>query len=120
MQGNGEICNTRKKGILAELLAAHWLVSQGFWVFKPHGQHGPVDLIAISKNGKTYYFDVKAISRRVDGSHINRTLSSFQKKVGLMVLYVDLQTYEVCYTEPMTNGRKKRHALLQRKYILDH
>lgn len=120
MQGSGTICNTRQKGILAELLAAHWLVNQGFWVFKPHGQQGPVDLIAISKHGKTYYFDVKTVSRRVDGSHICRALSAFQKKVGLMVLYVDLQTYEVSYTEPTTDGRKKRYTLLQRKYVLEH
>lgn len=120
MQGSGEICNTRQKGILAELLAAHWLVNQGFWVFKPHGQQGPIDLVAISKHGKTYYFDVKAVSRRVDGSPICRALSKFQKKVGSMVLYVDLHTYEVSYTEPTENSRKNRRSILQRKYVLDH
>lgn len=118
-QGNGELYRTRKKGILAEILAAHWLVSQDFWVFKPHGAHGPVDLVAVSKTGKTYYFDVKALSRRIDGSQIHRALSPFQKKIGLIVLYVDLETYEVCYTVPMSNDRKKRYPLQERRYVLE-
>lgn len=90
MSGKRELYGTQRKGLLAELIAAQWLVKQGFWTFTPLGQQGPIDIIAISKTGTVLYFDVKTLSRRKDGTVVSRSRNDFQKVVDLQVLYVDL------------------------------
>ena len=83
-------------GLLAELRAAQWLVEQGFWTFIPVGGVGPIDLIAVSKTGKIHLFDVKHAARRSGSGYIiNRSLTTFQKLIGVKLLYVDTDTNEV-------------------------
>ena len=89
--GKRELDQTRRKGILAELIAQQWLVEQGFWVFIPLGQHGPIDIIAISKSGRTHFFDVKTLSRRKNGRTVARVKKDFQKMIELQFLYVDIE-----------------------------
>ena len=48
-----------RDGQRSELLAAEWLLSQDCYVYQPVMAQGPVDLVAISPNGKTHLFDVK-------------------------------------------------------------
>ena len=93
--GKRELDQTRRKGILAELIAQQWLVEQGFWVFVPLGQHGPIDIIAISKSGRAHYFDVKTLSRRKNGRPVARVKKDFQKMIDLQLLYVDITTRDV-------------------------
>lgn len=93
--GKRELDQTRRKGILAELIAQQWLVEQGFWVFTPIGQHGPIDIIAISKSGRSHFFDVKTLSRRKNGGAIARVKKDFQKMIDLQLLYVDIEKRQV-------------------------
>ena len=83
------------RGVRGELVAAEWLVSQGIWAFLPPSAQGPVDLAGLDKDGNVYLFDVKVLSRRKDGSKVARVLSKLQKKLGIKLLYVDLETKEV-------------------------
>lgn len=88
-----------KLGLLAELRAAQWLLEQGFWTFLPVGGFGPIDLIAVSKTGKVHLFDVKSASRRSGTGYIvSRKLSTFQRLIGVRLLYVDTETNEVFLT----------------------
>lgn len=88
-----------KLGLLAELRAAQWLLEQGFWTFLPVGGFGPIDLIAVSKTGKVHLFDVKSASRRSSTGYIvSRKLSTFQRMIGVRLLYVDTETNEVFLT----------------------
>lgn len=89
--GKRELHETRRKGILSELLAQEWLIEQGFWVFTPIGQHGPIDIIAVSKSGRVHFFDVKTLSRRKNGRTVGRVKKDFQKMIDLKFIYVDLE-----------------------------
>jgi len=82
-------------GKRSELLAAEFLISQGCYVYTPFIEQGPVDLIALDKQGVFHYFDVKTLSRRKDDSVISRTLSDLQQKLGIQLLYVCLDTGQV-------------------------
>lgn len=93
--GKRELDQARRKGILAELIAQQWLIEQGFWVFTPIGQHGPIDIIAVSKSGRTHFFDVKTLSRRKNGRTIARVKKDFQKMIDLQFLYVDIEKQAV-------------------------
>lgn len=55
------------RGALNELLAATWLLKQGYDVFRNVSSHGDVDLIAI-RDGGTLRLDVKGAVYRKDGS----------------------------------------------------
>ena len=88
-----------KDGKRCELLAADWLISQGCHVYTHVMEQGPVDIVALSPNNEWLFFDVKKASRRKDGSIINRTLNEKQRKIGVRLLYVDVETGE-CHLYP--------------------
>lgn len=81
-----------RDGGAGELLAAAWLLRQNCYIYFPWVEQGPIDLIAVSPKGETFFFDVKVASRRANGTIISRLLSPVQKKLGVRLLYVDLQT----------------------------
>lgn len=97
-RSTGEINNTMRPdkkisdGKRAELLAAELLMAHGCHVYMPVLEQGPIDLIAIAPEGEVFYFDVKKAGRRKDGSIISRRTSDIQKKLGVRLLYVDLDT----------------------------
>ena len=82
-------------GKRSELLAAEYLIGQGCYVYTPFIEQGPVDLVALDQTGKVHYFDVKTLSRRSDGTIISRTLTDLQRKLGIQLLYVCLDTHQV-------------------------
>ena len=81
-------------GKRCELIAANWLFSQNCYVYSPFLEQGPVDLIAITPTRKVLLFDVKKAGRRKNGSVISRLLGDEQKKLGVRLLYVDMETHE--------------------------
>ena len=87
--------NNIASGKRSELLAAEYLIGQGCYVYTPFIEQGPVDIIALDKNGVFHYFDVKTLSRRSDDSIISRTLTDLQRKLGVQLLYVCLETHDV-------------------------
>lgn len=93
-----------RDGQRSELLAAEWLLSQDCYVYQPVMAQGPVDLVAISPNGKTHLFDVKTHAFRASGTSIARKLTDIQRKLGVRLLYVDLETGAVgLYTHQLSN-----------------
>jgi hypothetical protein len=88
-----------RDGKRCELIAADWLISQGCHVFTHVMEQGPVDIVALSPKNDWLFFDVKKASRRRNGSIINRTLTKKQQKLGVRLLYVDIDTGE-CHLYP--------------------
>jgi|TARA_R110002095_G_scaffold68174_2_gene58001 hypothetical protein len=82
-------------GKRCELIAAEWLLSQNCYVYSPFVEQGPVDLIALAPGHQWFFFDVKKVGRRKDGSIISRTLTSRQLSLGIRLLYVDIETKRV-------------------------
>lgn len=76
----------------SELIAAAWLMSQDCYVYSPFIEQGPIDLIALTPEGEFLLFDVKKVGRRKDGSIISRQLKPLQRKLGVRLLYVDMET----------------------------
>ena len=108
---NGEVNNImrphnkNRDGQRSELLAAEWLLSQDCYVYQPVMAQGPVDLVAISPNGKTHLFDVKTHAFRSSGTSIARNLTDVQRKLGVRLLYVNLETGAVgLYTHQLSNN----------------
>ena len=52
-----------RTGDFAEYYAVTWLCDNGYEVFQNSGCTGPVDMVAIDKNGKTILIDVKTKSK---------------------------------------------------------
>jgi uncharacterized protein YkuJ len=91
--GRGEIANL--------ILHAH-LIKEGYQVLKEDGSQGTIDLVGVHlETGEVRFFDVKCISRRKDGTKVNRTLSDRQRQleingnIFIELAYVDTETYEV-------------------------
>jgi len=74
-----ELLNRREKGAWAEAVAATWLIERGFYVFVNFASQGPVDLVAIDKEGHCFPFDVKYIGR----SQKRKDLASFRVRTDL-------------------------------------
>ena len=92
------------KGVVAALLVHADLIKKGYQVFTEDTSQGIIDLVAVHlETGETRYFDVKCLSRRADGTKINRILSlgqkTFEQETGLVIelVYADVETYEVKY-----------------------
>jgi len=81
-----------RDGKRSELIAAAWLMSQNCYVYTPFIEQGPIDLIALTPKGDLFLFDVKTVGRRKGGSIISRQLKPDQLKLGVRLLYVDLET----------------------------
>lgn len=72
-------------GGYGELIAAAWLLKQGYEVFRNVCPVGPVDLVAM-KDGKIELFDVKSSYRNKFGQLIHSKLSPEQKAMGVRCL----------------------------------
>ena len=93
-----------RDGKRSELIAAQWLISKNCYVYSPFIEQGPIDLIALTPKGEFLLFDVKTVGRRKDGSIISRLLKPDQRKLGVRLLYVDLET-ERCALYPYQLSR---------------
>lgn len=74
-------------GAYTELIAAAWLMKQGYEVFRNLSPVGPVDLVGI-KDGQTEYFDVKVSYRNGDDQNIHAKLNDKQKALGVKCICV--------------------------------
>lgn len=86
--------NRLSVGALCELRLADWLLKNNYWVFSPIVNHdGPVDLVAVNRDGEILLLDSKADNKRLIAgrktpSRIYRTRSELQKKLGVQIAYV--------------------------------
>jgi|TARA_R100001530_G_scaffold70006_1_gene49621 Holliday junction resolvase-like predicted endonuclease len=77
------------KGQSSEFYAASWLSAKGYNIYWRTLDNDPIDLVAIDKKKrKIILIDVKTASTRKKGTLIARTLTPFQKKLGVKILYV--------------------------------
>lgn len=97
-------------GKRAELLAAEWLMGQGCYVFRPTTEQSPIDLIALTQDGRFLYFDVKKLAYRTKGTVIARKLTDKQRKIGVRLLYVDLETRNCALYPHQLTCHDDRHA----------
>lgn len=93
--------NKHIKGDRAELIAQEFFIKKGFFVFKNISAHGPVDMAVMDKDGHMILIDVKALSLRTkNGWKVNRIPTKEQSKLGVELLFVNLDTNEVMYKFP--------------------
>lgn len=98
--------HTHTTGVHSEIIACLWLLAQGFLVFRPITNTGPIDIVAVSNKGRMYLFDVKTITRRKNGrGEVDRPLTAVQKALGVDILYVDRDTGAVSVRR---RGRKDK------------
>ena len=90
------------KGDRAELIAQEFFIKKGFYVFNNISQHGPVDLMIMDNDGHVMLIDVKALSLRTkNGWKVNRTPTEEQSKLGVQLVFVDLDTGNVMEDVPI-------------------
>ena len=89
-------CTKHIKGDRAELIAQEFFIEKGFYVFNNISQHGPVDMAVMDKDGNIMLVDVKALSLRTkNGWKVNRVPTKEQDKLGIELVFVNLDTKEV-------------------------
>ena len=94
------------RGVIGELIVHSDLIKKGYDVLTQDTGQGLIDLVAVHPTtGEVRFFEVKCVSRRADGTRINRVLKHNQKnweKVSgkiIELVYVDIDTYEVIYPQ---------------------
>tara|TARA_R110000822_G_C15067083_1_gene468149 strand:- start:181 stop:528 length:348 start_codon:yes stop_codon:yes gene_type:complete len=99
------------KGDQAELIAQEFFIKKGYYVFNNISQHGPVDMVILDNDGYTLLIDVKAISlRSKNGWKVNRVPSEEQERLGVHLVYVNLDTREVL--DEMPSKRKNKNNVV--------
>ena len=99
------------KGDQAELIAQEFFIKKGYYVFNNISQHGPADMVVLDNDGYTLLIDVKAISlRSKNGWKVNRVPSEEQERLGVHLIYVNLDTREVL--DEMPSKRKNKNNVV--------
>ena len=105
------------KGDRAELIAQEFFIKKGFYVFNNISQHGPVDMVIMDKDGHVMLIDVKALSLRTkNGWKVNRIPTKEQAKLGVQLVFVDLETREVMEDVP-TRKNYKNNVINIKEYM---
>ncbi len=99
--------NKHIKGDRAELIAQEFFIKKGFYVFNNISQHGPVDIMIMDNDGHVMLIDVKALSLRTkNGWKVNRIPTKEQAKLGVQLVFVDLETGNVMEDVPAKKDYK--------------
>ena len=99
------------KGDQAELIAQEFFIKKGYGVFKNISAQGPVDMVILDNDGYSLLIDVKAISlRSKNGWKVNRVPSEEQTRLGVHLVYVNLDTREVL--DEMPSKRKNKNNVV--------
>jgi|TARA_R110002020_G_scaffold226023_1_gene436417 hypothetical protein len=109
------------KGDQAELIAQEFFIKKGFYVFNNISQHGPADMCVLDHDGYIMLVDVKAVSlREKNGWKVNRAPSKEQNKLGVELIYVNLDTREVLDHAPRKGKYKKNNVVDIQTYMETH
>jgi hypothetical protein len=98
---------THQDGEICETILAEYLIRAGYLVFRPSAVTGPVDIVAVHPDtGNVYLLDSKKDSKRLvpprkTPTRIYRTLTKEQKKLGVRMAYVDMDTRAVVIHPPL-------------------
>lgn len=94
----------QRKGCESQLIAETYFVRKGYRIYAPpNSTGGPIDFVAVNDETldirlvevKTKSVRSMACKGRWRGKRINRVLSETQKKLGVQMIYVDLDKKEV-------------------------
>ena len=90
------------------------LFRNNYWILRPYAGQGPVDVAAISEAGDIYLFDAKKDARRVNPgrntrARIHRVRSDIQKRLGVRIAYVDIDTRAV-HIVPEIDEKTPQHC----------
>ena len=93
-------------GDIAEYYAVTWLWDQGFEVFTNAGCTGAIDIVAVDKDGKHIYIDVKTMYHRILHGVKNNTrttmsgaVTPYQKEIGVHILGFNPDTRKCKFVE---------------------
>ena len=105
--------DSNRKGDFAEYYAVTWLWDNGYEVFQNSGCTGPIDIIAMDKDGNTLLIDVKTAQpdyRSTTGKVVQFTKSKtkVQKKLGVQFLLFNPDTRELKFANHGIIGRPKK------------
>ena len=81
-----ELLSRHEKGAWAEAIAAAWLLERGFYVCINFAAQGPIDLVAIDKEGRCFLFDVKYVSR----TQKRKDIASFRDRSDLQLSLIHI------------------------------
>jgi len=89
--------NNSRKGDFAEYYAVTWLWDNGYEVFQNSGCSGPVDMIAMDKEGIISLIDVKTFKNASNGTLVNvpHSRTKEQKELGVKILGFNPETREL-------------------------
>ena len=80
------------KGMQSEFIAAAWLIKKNYTIYWKTQDNDVIDIIAVHRvTGKVLKIDVKTASIRKTwkpGTMISRKVSTYQKQLGVIILYV--------------------------------
>ncbi len=92
---NKNLNNAKGKEKVANMIKVASLTRKGF-IAGDISQHGPVDMAIMDKDGHIMLIDVKALSLRTkNGWKVNRVPTEEQSKLGVQLIFVNLDTKEV-------------------------
>ena len=91
----------QQEGRIAETILTEYFLRLDYYVFAPLALHGPIDLIAVhAKTGDVVLLDAKKdrfrnLTDRPVPHRIHRKRKPLQKKIGVRIAYVDIDTRSV-------------------------
>ena len=88
-------------------------------MFNNISQHGPADMCVLDHDGYIMLVDVKAVSlRSKNGWKVNRAPNKEQDRLGIEIVYVNLDTREVLDHMPR-KGKYKNNVVDIKEYKND-
>ena len=107
------------EGKSCEIIAVDWLLSQGCYTYTPTMEQGPVDIVAFlpKVSGSSLMLKRQVVEKTVASSAA--LLKEKQKRLGVRLLYVDVETKE-CHLYPhqfnpyAVSATQRRQPAIQR------
>jgi len=99
-----DVLEANRKGDLAEYYAVTWLWDQGYEVFQNSGCTGPIDMIAMTKQGDVTLIDVKTLQvdhRNSTGARVQFTTprTKIQMALGVILLLFNPDTRQLRFAD---------------------
>tara|TARA_R100000900_G_C3310247_1_gene159564 strand:+ start:238 stop:693 length:456 start_codon:yes stop_codon:yes gene_type:complete len=87
-------CQTMRLGTISEMTCTCNLITEGYEVFWPVANQGPIDIIAVhADTGEIRLIDVKTVSRRKDGTRVARVTTPQQKALGVEIVEIEIDEH---------------------------
>ena len=88
------VSRTMRLGTISEMTCTRRLLAEGYEVFWPVANQGPIDLIAVHvSTGEIRLIDVNTVSRRKDGTRVARVTTPQQKALGVEIVEIEIDEH---------------------------